>query len=101
MNVLQSLLLERRLRAAVRRLFDPANADGEAILVGLAHFCHARRSSIMVSPQSGQVDSHAMAVAEGRREVFMWLADKARVSDAEIDAAIQRETDLKWLTPQS
>ena len=44
------------------------------ILIDLQRFCHATRSTIKVSPTTGVIDPLAMAVAEGRREVFMRIA---------------------------
>jgi hypothetical protein len=91
LSLLDSLLRERRIRAALRRLFDPANQDGQAIVAWLADFCHARRSSVMVSAQTGNVDPLATAVAEGRREVFLAIVQRAGLDDRQLDAAIQRE----------
>lgn len=91
MSLLDGLFREQRLRAAVRRLMAPDNLDGRIILTALAEFCHARRSSIMVSSQTGAVDPVATAVAEGRREVLLWLMGKGSVSDDHLDEAIKRE----------
>lgn len=89
-TILDRLFRERRVRAALRRLFDPANQDGQAILAWLAEFCRARASSIVVGP-GGTIDPIAVGVAEGRREVFNELRRRALVSDEALDAAIERE----------
>lgn len=91
MSVLDRLFREQRLRDAARRVLDPNNPDGSVLLTALAEFCHYRRSSVLVSPQTGCVDPVAMGVAEGRREAFLWLLAKASVDDAALDAAIKRE----------
>lgn len=91
MSVLDRLFREQRLRDAVRRVLNPENPDGRVLVAALAEFCHHRRSSVLVSPQTGCVDPVAMGVAEGRREVFLWLLQKASIDDAELDAAIKRE----------
>jgi hypothetical protein len=64
----------RRRRYAYRRLFlgeDGLNADGEIVLADLAKFCRATDSTAVVSPVSQRVDPIAMAMAEGRREVWL------------------------------
>jgi hypothetical protein len=43
---------------------------GEKILVDLAKFCRANVSCVTVG-RNGQIDTHATAVAEGRREVWL------------------------------
>ena len=63
-----------RRKRAYRRMFlgDDGNLtrDGEAVLVDLRRFCRATASTAVVSPMSKTVDPIAMALAEGRREVF-------------------------------
>jgi myo-inositol catabolism protein IolC len=89
-RLLNALLREQRLRMALRRLLAPDNPDGARIVAALAEFCHARRTSLMVS-QQGTIDPLAVAVAEGRREVLLWMMSKASMSDEQLDRAIQRE----------
>lgn len=89
--MLQALFREQRARAGARKLFAEADPDARALVALLAEFCHARRSSIMVSPATGAVDPIATAVAEGRREVLLWLMAKAGADDARLDKAIQTE----------
>ncbi len=91
MSVLDRLFRQQRLRDAVRRVMNPENPDGRVMLAALAEFCHYRRSSVLVSPQTGCVDPVAVGVAEGRREVFLWLLEKASIDDAALDEAIKRE----------
>jgi hypothetical protein len=64
----------RRRRYAYRRLFlegDGMSADGQIVLADLAKFCRATSSTAMVSPVSQRLDPMAMAMAEGRREVWL------------------------------
>ena len=66
----------RRRRYSYRRLFlgeDGLNADGQVVLADLAKFCRANSSTAIVSPVSRSVDPIAMAMAEGRREVWLRL----------------------------
>jgi 2-succinyl-5-enolpyruvyl-6-hydroxy-3-cyclohexene-1-carboxylate synthase len=52
---------------------DGLNADGQVVLADLAKFCRANSSTAIVSPVSRSVDPIAMAMAEGRREVWLRL----------------------------
>lgn len=70
----QLLAKLRKRRYAYRRLFlgeDGLNADGQTVLADLAKFCRANNSTAIVSPVSRSVDPIAMAMAEGRREVWL------------------------------
>lgn len=89
--MLEALFREQRARAGARKLFAETDPDARALVALLAEFCHARRSSIIVSPGSGTVDPLATAVAEGRREVLLWLMAKAGADDDRLDKAIQAE----------
>lgn len=76
-------ILRRRL--AYRRLF--LNADGdlhrdaEVVLADLRRFCRATGSTALVSPVSKAVDPIAMAMAEGRREVWLRLMAHLHVDE--------------------
>lgn len=56
----------------------------EAVLKDLARFCCANRTTIRISPVGRTIDPMAMAVAEGRREVFMRIAKYIHLTDADI-----------------
>ncbi len=76
-------------RTAYRATFlrdDDGKPDlnGLAVLQDLARFCCANRSTIRISPVSRTIDPMAMAVSEGRREVFMRIAKFCHLSDADI-----------------
>jgi hypothetical protein len=74
-------------RASYKKLFfndsDTAlTPDAEAVLKDLASFCGAYKSAVMVNPISGNIDSHAMAVAEGRREVWLRVQAMLNLEDS-------------------
>lgn len=60
---------------AYRRTFFDANGDigpfAEIVLADLRKFCRATSTTVTVSPISKSIDPIAMAMAEGRREVWM------------------------------
>lgn len=64
-----------RRKGAYRRTFLNANGDlhrdAELVLADLRRFCRATGSTALVSPVSKSVDPIAMAMAEGRREVWL------------------------------
>jgi len=43
---------------------------GRAVLEDMERFCRANQTTVVVSPVSRVIDTHATMVAEGRREVF-------------------------------
>jgi len=74
----------RRRKYAYRRLFlgeDGLSADGQVVLADLAKFCRANSSTAIVSPVSRSVDPIAMAMAEGRREVWLRIAAHLHIDD--------------------
>ena len=85
---MMSKLIQRLMyrRTAYRRLFlDQDNnmrPDAEVVLADLRRFCRAQGSTAIVSPISKSIDPIAMAMAEGRREVWnrilahLYLEDK-------------------------
>lgn len=76
-------ILRRKL--AYRRLFMDANGDinrdAEIVLADLKRFCRATTSTAIVSPISKSVDPIAMAMAEGRREVWNRLMAHLHVNE--------------------
>lgn len=80
-NLLQKI---QKRRYAYRRLFLGENglsADGQIVLADLAKFCRATSSTAMISPVSRSVDPIAMAMAEGRREVWLRLMAHLHVDE--------------------
>ena len=86
--------LERR--RAYRHTFlrsDDGKPDRatEAVLKDLARFCCANTTTIRVSPVGRTIDPLAMAVAEGRREVFLRIAKFLYLTDADIARFLESE----------
>lgn len=83
-------VIERILRrkVAYRRLFFDAsgniNRDAEIVLADLRRFCRATGSTAVVSPVSKSVDPIAMAMAEGRREVWLRLMAHLHVDERQV-----------------
>ncbi len=78
----------RGRRRQYRRLF----LDGEgrltpaaaAVLADLKRFCRAETSTVVVSPVSKTVDPLAMAMAEGRREVWNRIQQHLHLPEREV-----------------
>lgn len=95
------------LAERLRKLFTLRNAwrgmyrddQGEltlparTILLDLQRFCYANRPTIKVSPTTGQVDPYAMAVAEGRREVFLRIQEYLKLDDRDLQALLKQHND--------
>ena len=72
-------------RQAYRRLFldqeSRIRPDAEIVLADLRRFCRAVTPTVVVSPVSKTIDPLAMAMAEGRREVWMRLMAYLHLED--------------------
>lgn len=72
-------------KRAYRRLFLDADGDvgpdAAMVLADLKRFCRAASSTVMVSPVSKSIDPLAMAMAEGRREVWNRLMAHLHIDD--------------------
>lgn len=66
-------------RQAYRALFCGEDGNlspyGQRVLEDLARFCRVTRSTAVVSPVSRNIDPYAMAMAEGRREVYLRISE--------------------------
>ena len=86
MNAFMKRLLGKR--QAYRRLFlredGVLNPDADIVMTDLRKFCRATGSTAMVSPQSGTIDPIAMAMAEGRREVFNRINEYLHLKESTI-----------------
>ena len=60
------------------------NPNAEIVLADLKKFCRATSSTVMVSPISKQIDPMAMAMAEGRREVWMRLMAHLHIDEKQV-----------------
>lgn len=74
------------LRHALRAVFWRHERQIEAVkplLDDLREFCRADQSCIVVA-KDGHIDTHATAVAEGRREVYLRIVATLELSDAQL-----------------
>ncbi len=72
------------LRAAFRALTAGDVGSGRLALDDLMEFCRADRSCVVFG-KDGRVDTHATAVAEGRREVFLRIQQMLNLTDAQLN----------------
>lgn len=77
-------------RAAYRGVFLDADGRmtvyGEQVLKDLAQFCRFSSSTAIVSPVSRSIDPVAMALAEGRREVFLRIIGAMNIDQRKLIA---------------
>lgn len=81
-------------RYSYRAVFTPANdatGAGKAVLKDLAKYCRAYESTVMVG-QSGY-DSHASAVAQGRREVWLRIQSMLELPDKHLLNDVENDDD--------
>lgn len=73
---------------AYRAVFMDASGDisrnGEIVLADLRKFCRANSTTVMVSPISKSIDPIAMAMAEGRREVWLRLMAHLHIDEKQV-----------------
>ena len=93
MSKLWQRLFKRR--QCYRRLFldgdGKANPSAEIVLADLKRFCRAETSTAVVSPVSKAIDPLAMAMAEGRREVWNRIQSYLHMADREITQLNENE----------
>lgn len=63
-------------------------ADGARALRDLSTFCYGNKTTVKVSPKSGSIDPLAMAIAEGRREVFLHILSMLNLDDTTFNRMI-------------
>jgi hypothetical protein len=83
------------LRAAYRAVFRLGSrkpAPVTALLDDLRDFCRADTSCIVIG-KDGRVDTHATAVAEGRREVYLRIMQTMNLSDDLLMEMKENEND--------
>lgn len=89
---LNRLLDKRHDYRAVFMSERKLTVSGERVLLDLARFCHSHKTTTQRSV-SGQIDPIASAIAEGRRQVYLRIANFLQVSDSAIIQALEREND--------
>lgn len=75
-------------KAAYRRTFFDASGnisrDAEIVLADLRKFCRANSTTVIVSPISKSIDPLGMAMAEGRREVWLRLMAHLHIDEKQV-----------------
>lgn len=69
------------------------NKSGVEVLADLQRFCHDTRPTIKISKTTGMVDPYAMAIAEGRREVFLRIKEHLKLDDRDLQRLIKQQND--------
>lgn len=67
--------------------------SGEIVLSDLAKFCRAKTSTAIVSSSRQMIDPFAMALAEGRREVFLRIQQYQALEPNEIQRLREAQED--------
>jgi hypothetical protein len=66
--------------------------DVKTVLEDLREFCRADVSCVVVA-KDGRIDTHATAVAEGRREVYLRIMQQLNLSDEVLNKMKEHEDD--------
>ena len=66
---------------------------GRLVLEDLQRFCRTNQSTVVVSPVSRVIDTHATMVAEGRREVFNRLHYYLNLTDEALHSIKDRSDE--------
>jgi hypothetical protein len=86
-----------RKKLAYRRTFmddqGRLTPEGEIVLNDLRKFCRATGSTMVLSPVSKTIDPLAMAMAEGRREVWNRLMAHLYVNEKQVFELHERDSD--------
>lgn len=83
------------LRTAFRAVFWKESREEKHVallLDELKDFCRAETSCIVVA-KDGHIDTHATAVAEGRREVYLKIMQILNLSDETLAKLKDKEND--------
>lgn len=75
-------------KTSYRRIFQDASGnispDAEIVLADLRRFCRATSTTVTVSPISKTIDPIAMAMAEGRREVWLRIMAHLHIDEKQV-----------------
>lgn len=66
---------------------------GRLVIEDLQRFCRTNQSTVVVSPVSRVIDTHATMVAEGRREVFNRLNYYLNLTDEQLHSIKDRSDE--------
>jgi hypothetical protein len=90
------------LREAFRRILggepprdeqEVLTPDARRFLTAMSRFCHADQSCVIVG-RDGHIDTHATALAEGHREVFLEMVRVMKITDDELFALRDPDEEL-------
>lgn len=75
----------RKKRDCYKHIFNGENLTNEAQLAlkDLSIFCHADRPCVAYD-NTGKLDAHAMAMLEGRRQVWMRIIQTLNITDEQL-----------------
>jgi hypothetical protein len=90
MSILERVLPRADLIRAYQQVLGGGGLARDAVLGDLAVFCGEQQSSVRVNGQK-VVDPYAMAVAEGRREVWLRIRAMLEMESSQAWALAQRE----------
>lgn len=97
MNITSQLRRIISRRNAWRDVFRSEDGElkksGVEVLADLQRFCHDTRPTIKISKTTGMVDPYAMAIAEGRREVFLRIKEHLKLDDRDLQRLIKQQND--------
>ena len=65
---------------------------GAAVLKDIAQFCGAYKTTVKISPVSRAIDPMAMGVAEGRRQVYLHIQRRLKLTDDQILSMMEEAT---------
>ena len=57
---------------------------GAAVLRDIGQFCRPYQTTAKVSPVQREIDVHAMLIAEGRRQVYLHIQRRLKLTDDQI-----------------
>lgn len=83
------------LRERFRNVFWKKSKEPDdlgSLLDNLREFCRADTSCVVFGPD-GRVDTHATAIAEGRREVYLRIVQTLNLSDSDLNKIRERENE--------
>lgn len=83
------------LRKSFRNIFwkgEKRDDDVKALIDNLREFCRADTSCVVFGPD-GRVDTHATAIAEGRREVYLRIVQTLNLSDTDLNKIRERDNE--------
>lgn len=83
--------LRERFRAVFWR-GSTHERDLRAVMNELREFCRADQSCVVVA-KDGRIDTHATAIAEGRREVWLRLVQTLNLSDETLQRFKEQDDD--------